>query len=85
MLGSLTSFQMKENVNFVVKMAMVSKLKGKRYWRNDRQISEDGLCQKGSQEGRKEGRGGKEGKEMSLLQQHCGFFFWLLLLTKTQY
>lgn len=67
MLGSLTSFQMKENVNYVVKMAMVSKLKGKRYWKNDRQISEEEktlVC------ARKEKRKGEEGRKESR-RCHC--------------
>lgn len=34
MLGLLTSFQMNKNANYIVEMAMVSKLKGKRYWKN---------------------------------------------------
>lgn len=71
MLGSLTSFQMKENVNYVVKMAMVSKLKGKRYWKNDRQISEEEkTLVRARKEPRKEERKGEEGRKESR-RCHC--------------
>lgn len=65
MLGSLTSFQMNENANYLVKTAIVSKLKGEHYWKDDKQIPEEEkklVCTE--KEPRKEERKGgrKEGK-----------------------
>jgi len=75
---------MNENANYVVKMAMVSKLEGKHCWKNDKQISEEEktlVCAR--EEPRKEEREGgrKEGRKVEEdVIATAGLWFWFFLL-----